>query len=99
MRKDEGDTNYTVLLDLIESNNVALLGDNMCNLPRVLTVLGQALGQRSGEESSLLPEATAERAVTVWKRIQTMLPPPVLAQLTAMLPADAKEHLAKYPAA
>lgn len=98
MRLDEGETNYSVLLDLIESNNSALLGDNMCNLPRVLTVLGQALGQRSAEEASLMPELVAERAVTVWKRIQTMLPPQVLTQLTSMLPPDAKATLALYPA-
>jgi hypothetical protein len=68
----------------------------MSNLPRVIGVLGMALGQRGGGDASLLPEPVAERAVTVWKRIQAMLPPAVLTQLTSMLPPDAKTHLAKY---
>lgn len=79
---------HAALIRGVERSDPRFLGENGCNLPKILSVFGDVLG------STRLSEEYMQRAAIVIKGIQTQYPPEVLQQATAQLSEEQKAKLA-----
>lgn len=78
---------HAALIRGVERGDVRILGENLCNLPKVLSVLADVLGSPS------LSDEYQTRGAAVVKAIQTQYPAEVLQAATASLTEEQKAKL------
>jgi len=85
LREDEVEAKvvHAMLVDLIETGNPAIVGENFAMLPQVLGVFGALLDSvealKAGEPESLVDGSTRDRMVAIAKQVTAQVPAPQVA--------------------
>lgn len=81
LREDrlEGKDVYERLCVMLEEQNPVLLGENFCNLPRIITIFGEVLG------TDFLEEEQHNRMLALLRTIQASLPAELLQSVWGQL--------------
>ncbi|CAG8626806.1 8999_t:CDS:10, partial [Acaulospora morrowiae] len=85
--EEEASLTYTYLLDLLESQHPAVLGNNNENLPRIITIFVEVLAL------GILPEFVASRMATAMKAILSGLPDEIKASLWNQIDPEKRKAL------
>jgi len=85
---------HKLLLDLIQSNSMLVMGEGMCRLPHILSIIGRIVDT----SSSLAGESTLAAIKALLAQLQSTMPQQQLAALFSGLSPECQKNIAAFMA-